>query len=117
MPRKVIQPKTLSDPRPRYSQGILNSGGKLLFIAGQTASDKDGNVVGKGDIRAQTERFCEPQSRPQDGRRNPGQPGDDDDVYHRSGIAKATMKYAVGSIRDASTSTLVIVKGLASRTI
>ncbi|MBI2363771.1 MAG: RidA family protein [Deltaproteobacteria bacterium] len=56
MPRKVIQPKTLNDPRPRYSQGILNSGGKLLFLAGQTASDKDGNVVGKGDIRAQTEQ-------------------------------------------------------------
>src|SRR3990172_2639161 len=56
MPRKIIQPKTLDDPRPRYSQGILNSGGKLLFIAGQTASDKDGNVVGKGDIRAQTEQ-------------------------------------------------------------
>lgn len=56
MPRKVIQPKTLNDPRPRYSQGILNSGGKLLFIAGQTASDKNGNVVGKGDIRAQTEQ-------------------------------------------------------------
>jgi enamine deaminase RidA (YjgF/YER057c/UK114 family) len=54
MPRKVIQPKTLNDPRARYSQGISNSGGKLLFVAGQTASDKDGNVVGKGDIKAQT---------------------------------------------------------------
>ena len=54
MARKVIQPKTLNDPRPRYSQGILNTGGKVLFIAGQTASDKDGNVVGKGDIEAQT---------------------------------------------------------------
>ena len=56
MAKKVIQPKSLNDPRPRYSQGILNSGGKLLFVAGQTASDKDGNVVGKGDIRAQTEQ-------------------------------------------------------------
>ena len=56
MARKVIQPKSLNDPRPRYSQGILNQGGKLLFIAGQTASDKDGSVVGKGDIRAQTEQ-------------------------------------------------------------
>jgi 2-iminobutanoate/2-iminopropanoate deaminase len=53
MATKVIQPKSLSDPRPRYSQGILADGGKLLFIAGQTASDKDGNVVGKGDIEAQ----------------------------------------------------------------
>jgi enamine deaminase RidA (YjgF/YER057c/UK114 family) len=59
MPRKVIQPKSLNDPRPRYSQGILNSGGKLLFIAGQTASDKDGNVVGKGDIKAQTQQVFE----------------------------------------------------------
>ncbi len=56
MPRKVIQPKTLNDPRPRYSHGILTQGGKLLFIAGQTASDADGNVVGKGDIKAQTEQ-------------------------------------------------------------
>ncbi len=56
MARKVIQPKTMQDPRPRYSHAILNQGGKLLFIAGQTASDKDGNVVGKGDIRAQTEQ-------------------------------------------------------------
>ena len=54
MATKVIQPQSLSDPRPRYSQGILADGGKLLFIAGQTASDKDGNVVGKGDIEAQT---------------------------------------------------------------
>jgi enamine deaminase RidA (YjgF/YER057c/UK114 family) len=52
--KTIVQPKALSDPRPRYSQGILTEFGKLLFIAGQTASDKDGNVVGKGDIEAQT---------------------------------------------------------------
>jgi enamine deaminase RidA (YjgF/YER057c/UK114 family) len=56
MARKTIQPKPLNDPRPRYSQGILTEGGKLLFVAGQTASDKDGNVVGKGDIKAQTKQ-------------------------------------------------------------
>jgi 2-iminobutanoate/2-iminopropanoate deaminase len=54
MANQTIQPKPLNDPRPRYSQGILTQGGKVLFIAGQTASDKDGNVVGKGDIKAQT---------------------------------------------------------------
>ena len=54
MAKKVIQPKTLNDPRPRYSQGIVvTKPGTLLFIAGQTASDKDGNVVGTGDIEAQ----------------------------------------------------------------
>jgi 2-iminobutanoate/2-iminopropanoate deaminase len=54
MANKAIQPKSLNDPRPRYTHGILAEGGKLLFIAGQTASDKEGNVVGKGDIEAQT---------------------------------------------------------------
>ncbi len=56
MARKTIQPKTLSDPRPRYSQGIVTTSGKLLFIAGQTASDGQGKVVGKGNIGAQTEQ-------------------------------------------------------------
>jgi enamine deaminase RidA (YjgF/YER057c/UK114 family) len=59
MARKTLQPPSLNDPRPRYSQGILTEGGKLLFIAGQTASDKDGNVVGKGDIKAQTRQVFE----------------------------------------------------------
>ena len=54
MERKTIQPNSLADPRPRYSQGIVTEGGKVLFIAGQTASDANGNVVGKGDIKAQT---------------------------------------------------------------
>ncbi len=54
MATKTIQPESLNDPRPRYSQGIQTEGGRLLFIAGQTASDKNGNVVGKGDIKAQT---------------------------------------------------------------
>ena len=54
MARTVVQPKTLNDPRPRYCQGIITEGGKMLFIAGQTASDAQGNVVGKGDIKAQT---------------------------------------------------------------
>ncbi|HEX2385937.1 MAG TPA: RidA family protein [Candidatus Binatia bacterium] len=56
MANKIIQPKNLNDPRPRYSHGIVAEGGRLLFIAGQTAVDKDGNVVGKGDIEAQTQQ-------------------------------------------------------------
>ena len=59
MARKTIQPKSSNDPRPRYSQGNPTEGGKVLFIAGQTASDKDGNVVGKGDIKAQTRQVFE----------------------------------------------------------
>ena len=56
MTRTSIQPSSLPDPRPRYSQGIQTSGGTLLFIAGQVAVDASGQVVGKGDIERQAEQ-------------------------------------------------------------
>lgn len=59
MTRTVIQPASVKDPRPRYSQGIRTDGGSLLFIAGQTAVDKSGAVVGKGDIERQAEQVFE----------------------------------------------------------
>ncbi len=54
--RKVLQPQSIPDPRPRYSQGIIAEGKRLLFIAGQTAVDADGNIVGKGDAAVQAEQ-------------------------------------------------------------
>ena len=51
MPREVIQPEGLWDPRPRFAQ-VLKIG-KQVYIAGQTAVDEKGNGVGKGDIEAQ----------------------------------------------------------------
>lgn len=59
MTRNVIQPESLKDPRPRYSQGILTDGGRLLFIAGQTAVDREGTLVGKGDIETQAAQVFE----------------------------------------------------------
>ena len=56
MARTAIQPAGWPDPRPRYSQGIQTSGGSLLFIAGQVAVDASGQVVGKGDIERQVEQ-------------------------------------------------------------
>ena len=52
MPRKVIQPKDLWDPRPRFAHVVKVA--NQVYIAGQTAVDEKGNVVGKGDIEAQT---------------------------------------------------------------
>ena len=53
--KRILKPKELADTSGRYSQAIIVEGGKgLLFIAGQTASDSDGNVIGIGDIGAQT---------------------------------------------------------------
>jgi enamine deaminase RidA (YjgF/YER057c/UK114 family) len=58
--KRVLKPKDLVDASDRYSQGILVEGGRgFLFIAGQTASDRDGNVVGIGDIRAQARKAFE----------------------------------------------------------
>ena len=56
MPREIIQPATIVDPRPRYSQGIKTAGGSLLFIAGQTSVDATGQIVGAGDITRQAEQ-------------------------------------------------------------
>jgi 2-iminobutanoate/2-iminopropanoate deaminase len=41
---------------PRYAQVVVANG--FAFIAGQTAFDTQGNVVGVGDFRAQAEQTC-----------------------------------------------------------
>lgn len=51
MPRVVIQPEGVWDPRPRFAQVVRI--GNQVYVAGQTAVDERGNVVGKGDIDAQ----------------------------------------------------------------
>jgi enamine deaminase RidA (YjgF/YER057c/UK114 family) len=50
-----INPPELDTPTG-YSQIVEVSAGRLVFIAGQTAVDRDGNVVGKDDFAAQAER-------------------------------------------------------------
>ena len=51
MPIERIQPDGLSRPA-RYTQVV--KAGNTVYIAGQTAVDASGNVVGVGDIEAQT---------------------------------------------------------------
>ena len=47
-----INPPELGTP-PGYSQVVKASAGRIIFIAGQTAVDRDGNVVGKDDFSTQ----------------------------------------------------------------
>jgi enamine deaminase RidA (YjgF/YER057c/UK114 family) len=47
-----INPPELGTP-PGYSQVVDVRAGRIIFIAGQTAVDRDGNVVGKDDFSAQ----------------------------------------------------------------
>jgi reactive intermediate/imine deaminase len=42
-----------------YSQVAVATGGKIVFIAGQVAMDKSGNVVGRDDFRAQVQQVFE----------------------------------------------------------
>jgi enamine deaminase RidA (YjgF/YER057c/UK114 family) len=53
-----INPPELGDP-PGYSQIVDVSASRLVFIAGQTALDRDGNVVGKDDFASQAEQVFE----------------------------------------------------------
>ena len=60
-PRSNIQrmnPPTLSKPNG-YTHVVIAKGSRMIFIAGQTSSDKNGNVVGKGDFRAQARQVFE----------------------------------------------------------
>jgi enamine deaminase RidA (YjgF/YER057c/UK114 family) len=50
-----INPPELGTP-PGYSQIVEVSAGRLIFVAGQTALDRDGNVIGRGDFAAQADQ-------------------------------------------------------------
>jgi enamine deaminase RidA (YjgF/YER057c/UK114 family) len=45
-------PAGLSAPRG-YSYAVTVTGGTTKYIAGQVSLDKDGNLIGEGDVRAQ----------------------------------------------------------------
>jgi reactive intermediate/imine deaminase len=49
---REIKPPELAAPIGPYSHGT--EAGNMVFVAGQVAADKDGNIVGKGDVAAQT---------------------------------------------------------------
>jgi enamine deaminase RidA (YjgF/YER057c/UK114 family) len=50
-----INPPELGSP-PGYSQIVEVNAGRIVFIAGQTALDRDGNVVGSNDFAVQAEQ-------------------------------------------------------------
>jgi len=53
-----INPPSLAKPAG-YSHGWEVQGGKTVYMAGQVALDKDGHVVGRGDMVAQFRQVCE----------------------------------------------------------
>ena len=52
--KQVMNPDHVCKPVGHYSQCVKASGSQLVFIAGQVAVNEHGQLVGKGDIEAQT---------------------------------------------------------------
>jgi enamine deaminase RidA (YjgF/YER057c/UK114 family) len=55
---EFVKPRGLA-PGNGYSHVVIVNPGKLVYIAGQVANDKSGNLVGKGDLKAQTTQVFE----------------------------------------------------------
>jgi len=58
MQKTIINPPTLARPSG-FSHGIVVTGGRLLFLAGQTASDTEGTIVAPGNLVAQYEQILQ----------------------------------------------------------
>ncbi len=55
MPKEILCPPNLAFmPRPEYPYSPGTKGGGLIHTAGQVAWDENGELVGRGDVRAQT---------------------------------------------------------------
>lgn len=56
---RLFNPETMAKPAAGYSQIAEVSGAKLVYIAGQVAIDRSGNLVGKDDFQAQARQVFE----------------------------------------------------------
>jgi len=56
--KSVINPKELP-PVSNYSQVLIINEGKTAFISGQVSVNAKGEIVGKGDLKAQTKQVFE----------------------------------------------------------
>ena len=57
MKREILCPANVFDPRQKYGYVQAIKVGNTIYLAGQVAWDEQGNLVGRGDIVAQT-RQC-----------------------------------------------------------
>jgi enamine deaminase RidA (YjgF/YER057c/UK114 family) len=56
---RIFNPDTMAKPTAGYSQVAEVRGGKIVYISGQVAIDRAGNLVGKDDFRAQVQQVFE----------------------------------------------------------
>jgi enamine deaminase RidA (YjgF/YER057c/UK114 family) len=58
-PFHIFNPDTMAKPAAGYSHVAEVTGGKIVYIAGQVALDRAGNLVGKDDFHAQVQQVFE----------------------------------------------------------
>ncbi len=58
MTKQFLNPAGLANPGG-YTNVVSAEGGKLVFVAGQVAFDTSLQIVGRGDLRAQTRKTFE----------------------------------------------------------
>jgi enamine deaminase RidA (YjgF/YER057c/UK114 family) len=54
-----FNPSEVWAPFGAFSMGAIQGDGQLIYLKGQVALDRDGQVVGEGDMRAQTRKTLE----------------------------------------------------------
>ena len=116
MRRSVYQPPDVFVPAGRsYSHGVIVEAGRLLFVAGQTSRDAQGNVVHKGDAAGQARQVLENMKKVVEGA---GGRMEDvakltvfiTDIKHREPVGRVRQEFFKG---DPPASTLLVVAGLA----
>jgi len=60
MKKKCVNPKELfNSTQYGFSQIVIGEGSKMVFISGQVGWDNEQNIVGKNDLKKQTEKTLE----------------------------------------------------------
>jgi enamine deaminase RidA (YjgF/YER057c/UK114 family) len=57
--KEYFNPAELGTPKFYTHAVAITGGGRLVYVSGQVAYDRDGKVVGKGDMRAQSVQVFE----------------------------------------------------------
>jgi 2-iminobutanoate/2-iminopropanoate deaminase len=59
MQKELINPSNVFDSRKKYGYSQAIKAGNTIYLAGQGASDEEGNLIGEGDIVAQVRQTYE----------------------------------------------------------
>lgn len=54
-----FNPPSVWAPFGAFSMGVIQGDGQILYLKGQVALDSEGQIVGKGDMRAQVRKTLE----------------------------------------------------------